>query len=379
MEPTTFGRYELVSLLSESELTEVWLARQGGDKLVALRRLNEKLGSDSEQVDRFLDEARINALLHHDHIVPVFELGDVNGRYFLVTEYIEGMSLEVLVYRANELRIELPIAVAVALVIQAAEGMHHAHEQRAPDGSELGIVHRELAPKNLVVGYDGVLKISDFGAAQANGRRAHTTSGPMRGTPTYMSPEQVTGAPVDRRADVFGLGILLWELLAGRGLFARATADAIYDAITAGDVPPPSSVRPDISPALDAVVARALADKPKERYPTSAALAAALRALDLGSIAAVRGFLDQHFSGGLREREVLLLAMTTQREFVVPAFDSLSAVQKPDDAAAFDDGNTVPDRPVPAPPRVPPRRAWMFVAGAVALGTAIAVALLASH
>ncbi|MEO6953580.1 MAG: serine/threonine-protein kinase [Polyangia bacterium] len=388
MEPTTFGRYELVSLLAEGERTEVWLARQGGstgfEKLVVLRRLHRKLGSDSEVLDRFFDEARINALLHHPNILSVFELGDVEGRYFLVTEYVEGMTLESLVHRTNELRVELPLGVAVGLVGQAARGVHHAHEQRAPDGSALDIVHRDLAPRNLLIGYDGTLKLADFGAAQASGRRAHTTSGTLRGTPTYMSPEQVTGSHVDRRSDVFGLGILLWELLTQQRLFAKPTSEQIYDAITAGDVPPPSVVRPDVPVALDAIVARAMSSRPEDRYPTAQAFAEALWtwAQQARVDTDVRAFLGAHFSGDLREQEELARAMTTQQELVAPTFDSLPMqVPGPEDPSEFLDGNTERDRKIVLPADAAPssRRGWIVVLVIAATILALVIGILAGH
>ncbi len=282
----------------------------GFEKLLVLKRLHERLQRDPEYVDMFLDEARINARLAHGNILQVYELGEVDGGYFLAMEYVEGLPLGVLAHRAVSRLGDLPIAIAGALIVQAAHGLHYAHECEV-DGAPLNIVHRDVSPLNLLVSWDGMLKIADFGIAKADGRRTQTRSGVIKGTPTYMSPEQCTGEAVDRRTDIFGLGILLWELLTGRRLFKRPSAEQTYDAIVQGRVPPPSTYRVELSSEFDALVLRALARRPVDRFQTaselSGALEAALRKEGMRAEATdVRAFLAEHFRLERAEQQTLL-------------------------------------------------------------------------
>ena len=310
-----FGRYELLALLAKGGLAEIWLARQTGlggfEKLVVVKRLLERLQDDAEYVDMFLDEARINARLQHTNVLQVYELGEVDGRYFLTMEYVEGLPLGVLAHKCVARLADIPIAIVGGLITQAARGLHYAHEATSADGEPMEIVHRDVSPLNMLVSFEGVLKIADFGIAKATGRRTRTRSGVIKGTPTYMSPEQCTGGEVDRRSDVFSLGILMWELLTGRRLFKREAVDATYDAITSGAIPPPSTYRLELPSSLDALTLRALARRPEDRFETAAAfsleLEAALHREGLrAEVVDVRSFLLEHFAAEHAEQEEML-------------------------------------------------------------------------
>jgi len=311
----SFGRYELLALLTKGGLAEIWLARQTGlggfEKLVVVKRLHERLQHDPEYVDMFLDEARINARLQHTNVLQVYELGEVDGRYFLTMEYVEGLPLGVLAHKCVARLADIPIAIVGGLMTQAAHGLHYAHEATSADGTPMQIVHRDVSPLNMLVSFEGVLKIADFGIAKAEGRRTRTKSGVIKGTPTYMSPEQCTGGDVDRRSDVFALGISLWELLTGRRLFKREAIDATYEAITAGAIPPPSTYRLELPSSLDALTLRALARRPEDRFATAAAFATELEtALHREGLRAevvdVRAFLLTHFAPEHADQEALL-------------------------------------------------------------------------
>jgi eukaryotic-like serine/threonine-protein kinase len=311
----SFARYELLALLAKGELAEIWLARQKGlagfERFVVVKRLHARLAQEREYVDMFLDEASINSRLQHSNVLQVYELGEAEGTYYLAMEYVEGLPLGVLAHKAVQRLGDVPIPIAGALIHQAAQGLHYAHEALDAEGNPLEIVHRDVSPLNLIVSFDGIVKVADFGIAKALGRRARTKSGLVKGTPTYMSPEQCTGEPVDRRSDVFSLGVLFWELLSGRRLFKRPTVDATYDAITKGSVPPPSTYRPELPSNLDALCLRALARRPMDRFPTAARMGQELeQALHKQGLRAevvdVRAFLEQHFAPERAEQEALI-------------------------------------------------------------------------
>ena len=282
---TRLGDYELVALLALGGTAEIYLARVGGhagfEKYVVVKCLHDHLAYDPEFVQMFLDEARLGAQLDHSNIVQTLGLGEQDGRYYLVMEYVAGMSVALMARRAAErvrgARIPLPLVLGIGL--QAAGGLHYAHERRQGTGQAAGslnLVHRDISPQNLVVTFEGVVKIVDFGIAKAEERSTATRSGTIKGKFAYMSPEQCVAKNVDRRTDVFALGVVLHELLTGRRLFKRGSTYETYQAILECKVPLPSTINPEIDPALDAVIMTALAKDPDRRYPTSEAFGEAI-------------------------------------------------------------------------------------------------------
>jgi serine/threonine protein kinase len=349
----SFGKYELLALLSKTELSELWLARQGTAKYVLVKRLHERLGADQEYVDRFLDEARLASLLHHPNILAIYELGSFAGRHYVAMEYVEGLPVGLLVQRSIQRLGDLPIPIACNLVLQAATALHYAHDARDEVGEPLHVVHRDVSPANLLLGWDGTLKVADLGVATADGRRSHTTTGTVRGTPIYMAPEHISGKATDRRTDVFGLGIMLWELLAARRLFKRDTTEQTYDAIMFGDVTPASQYRPELPVGLDAITHKALAKAPADRYASVAELATALaHVLEAESLTAssedVRAFLAEHFEPERREQARLVARVTKKPEVAAPLFSRSTHGL---DFEGYSDGDT--DRDSPAPWRAP--------------------------
>src|SRR5512133_663136 len=237
-DPIPFGRYLLVDRVAVGGMAEVFAAVRRGDppgRYYAVKRILPTLAEDRELVRMFLDEARLVVQLAHPGIVPVHALGD----------------------RARRAGERLPVSLCAHVAWRVADALDHAHRRKDASGTELRVVHRDVSPANVLVGFDGSVRIIDFGIAQASIR-----SGPhcavLRGKFAYMSPEMVRGLPVDRRSDVFSLGIVLHELLTGERLFAGGTELAVMERVRAADVRPPSARNPGVSPALDAIVLRAL-------------------------------------------------------------------------------------------------------------------------
>jgi serine/threonine-protein kinase len=331
------GKYEILALLAIGGTAEIYLARIGGEagfqKYVVIKCLLDHLADDNEFVRMFLDEARLGAQLHHSNIVQTLELGRHGNRYYMVMEYLAGLSLSQLARKSSE-RVPsglIPTDIVLALAAQACAGLHYAHQRTAPDGSPLNIVHRDVSPQNLVISFDGVLKIVDFGIAKAELRQTHTRSGTIKGKFAYMSPEQCQAEPIDRRTDVFALGTILHEVLTARRLFKRTTTYETYQAILKGSVPPPSTMNPDVGPDVDEVVLRALAYRKEDRYDTAEAMGEALHgvlhrrgaAVSSGDVAR---FFDQHFASelddhALRMRELLEGTKGTASRSVVLSWD----------------------------------------------------------
>lgn len=276
-DPIPFGRYLLLERLAIGGMAEVWLAEVKGDpgKRYAVKRLLPTLADDPDFVALFLDEARIGTLLDHPGIVPVRDLGREGSSYFMAMDYRPGQDLRTLLARLRHAGARLPPALSAYVVAEAARALDHAHRATGPRGEALAVVHRDLSPANLLLGWGGRVSVIDFGIAQA-AFRAHREGAVLRGKLGYLSPEQVAGLPVDRRADLFSLGAVLHELLTGHRLFGGPSDLAVLQRVRTAHVRVPSERNPAVPPALDAVVLRALARNPDERPLWASDLAAAL-------------------------------------------------------------------------------------------------------
>jgi serine/threonine protein kinase len=270
---TRFGKYDLLALLATGGMAEIWLARVSGtagfEKLVVIKRLLDSLAVNPEYVEMFLDEARINARLSHTNVVEVLELGQVEGKYFMAMEYVAGLSVAQVGKKATQRLGDVPQNVACGIICQACAGLHYAHEQKLPDGTPLNIIHRDVSPQNLILTYEGQVKVVDFGIAKAVGRQHRTRAGLVKGKSSYMSPEQCLGLPLDRRSDVFALGIVLYELCTARRLFKRGSAYQTFEAITKVDVPAPRALNQKIAPEIETIIMKALGKKPEDRFATA--------------------------------------------------------------------------------------------------------------
>jgi serine/threonine-protein kinase len=273
-------RYELIGEIASGGMATVYLARLGGvggfQRFVAIKRLHPHLASDPEFVDMFLDEARLAAGIHHPHVVPILEVGISPAGYYLVMEYVEGDTLARVIARALSAGGKVPRPILLRAVLDALAGLHAAHELTDPQGRLVGLVHRDVSPQNLLVGTDGSTRITDFGVARATERLSSTRAGKLKGKLAYMAPEQTDGGAIDRRADVFAMGIILWEVLASQRLFKAENEAATLALLLQKPIQPVSAVALDVPAAFDEVCQKALERAPERRYQTAAEMADAL-------------------------------------------------------------------------------------------------------
>jgi eukaryotic-like serine/threonine-protein kinase len=291
----------VVAQLGQGGMAEVFLATRadlGAEELVVVKRLHPHLDEDPTVVTMFLDEARIALRLLHPNIVRSYAVGLLQGRHAIVMEYLEGQPVHRVLTRASALKRPLPREVVIQLIAEALEGLHYAHEARTDDGIPLDLVHRDVSPHNLLLTSEGQLKLLDFGIAKTAFQENRTRTGLLKGKVAYMAPEQAWGRGVDRRADLWSIGVVLWEMLAGKRLFkAENEAASLHNTLNA-EIPRLGSVRTDIPADLERIVIRALQRNPEHRYPTAGAMALELRgwarahALDVQPAAARKLFAE---------------------------------------------------------------------------------------
>ena len=273
------GRYVVLKHLASGGMADVLLGRtegiEGFERHVVLKRIKPEHAKDQRFIRMFLDEARVAANLHHQHVVQVHDIGEAEGDYFIAMEYLHGEDVRTILSTASKMRQHVPLGCAMAVVSAAAAGLHYAHERRGPDKRPLGIVHRDISPSNILVGYDGSIKVVDFGIAKASARQ-ETRSSSLKGKISYMSPEQCKGAEVDRRSDVYSLGVVLYELCTTTRLFKGESDYLVMDQIVNGRVTLPQVRRPELPNELSAIIMRAIAPDPERRYFTADELRIAL-------------------------------------------------------------------------------------------------------
>jgi serine/threonine-protein kinase len=359
------GRYQVVSRIATGGMAEVYLAVHGelsGFRTpVVLKKVLPHLACNSHFIDMFLDEARIASLLDHPNVVRIYEVGRTGNEYFLAMELVQGKPMSALVRRAHERNELVDHRIAAHVVAQAAAGLHHAHGQTDPLGNPLGLVHRDVSPQNILVSFEGSVKVIDFGIARALGRISDTQTGGTKGKFGYMSPEQAKGEDVDLRTDIFALGVVLWEAVCGRRLFQRENDLATMRALIYDPIPKPSTIVP-IAAELESIILRALSRNPKLRFQSAREMATALEkfvissggvsSADLGSL------LKTYFAS-----DVIVWQQTLRNAMSMPA--------APEAEAAPAVGTTSPS------PQPKPRARWpLFTAlGIVAVGIATAIVM----
>jgi tRNA A-37 threonylcarbamoyl transferase component Bud32 len=384
------GKYELLRPLAVGGMAELHLARVTGlggfEKTLVLKRIHRRLSDSEESLQLFLQEARLVASLQHPNIAQVFDVGMADGRCYLAMEHVEGHDLRIVQWAALRRDGGVPLAIGIGVVLGACAGLHHAHEKLGPDGRPLGIVHRDVSPSNILVSYDGFTKLVDFGIAKVTGSPTLTRDGAVRGKTSYLSPEQCHCEPLDRRADVFSLGIVLYELTTASRLFVGQSELEIMKRITEEPVPPPSSRRAAYPLALERIVLRALAPSREDRYQTAEELQ-----LDLEAFARerklpvtapevakyVRGLLPAGGAAWVDE----LHEIQAQREKRAAAAEAEDAEADPHPADAPDLGFSPIEQPtrsfrIPKRPRraVPPRAAIAFAGLVMAVTTGLLAA-----
>jgi serine/threonine-protein kinase len=317
LEQRRLGRYDIMYRVARGGMAAVYLARlsatQGFAKWVAIKTIHAHVADEPRYIGMFLDEAKLAARINHPNVCTVFDFGESDGIYYLAMEYLHGQALSSTIPRALA-KGGLPTSIGARIVADAARGLHAAHELRDTEGNLAGVVHRDVSPQNIFVLYDGIAKVVDFGIAKSNeqtGERTHTTE--LKGKIAYMAPEQIAHAPLDRRADLWALGVVLWEATTGRRLFHRANEIATLNAVAYEAVPPPSTVRADYPADLEAIVMRALDRDPLRRYQTAAEMARDLE-VHLATLASpvtnteVGMFMQAIFRDEIRAREDALRA-----------------------------------------------------------------------
>ncbi len=289
--PGPGARYELLAPIASGGMATVYVGRQFGaggfQRIVAIKRMHPHIAESGELTAMFRDEARIASLIHHPNVVAILDVYEASGEQLLVMDYVEGVSLGQL---RKELRVQgmaFPTQVALRVMVDSLRGLHAAHEQKDMDGVPLEVVHRDATPQNILLGVDGCVKVTDFGIARAAERSAVTSAGQAKGKFAYMAPEQCAGGVMDRRVDVFAMGVVLWELIVGKPLFRGENDAIIISQITSGNYPRPMDVRPGIPKRLDGLVMKAISMDPAQRYATAAAFADAIEAYapDIGGLA----------------------------------------------------------------------------------------------
>ena len=274
-------RYTITERVDAGGMAEVFRgvaeSLQGFKKNVAIKRILPNLTKNKKFVSMFLDEAKLSLFLQHANIVQVFDIGKTENSYFLVMEYVDGCNLKSLLDRLKQRGRRMEIPHAIYLMVEACKGLSYAHHAENPETTEpLHIVHRDISPPNILLSKMGEVKLVDFGLAKANSQIESTDPGVVKGKFSYLSPEAASGLEVDRRADVFAVGILLWEMLTGRRLFYGDTDYQTVELVRQARIPSIAALNPDVEPELEAVVRKALARDPKDRYPEAADLGDAL-------------------------------------------------------------------------------------------------------
>ncbi len=281
--PSRLGRYRLVERIAAGGMAELYRAKlvgaSGFERLVAVKCIRPEYARDEQFVRMFVDEAKIAVQLSHPNIAQIIELGREGDVYFIVQEFIHGRDLRA-IWKAERRRgSRTPLPITCYLVRSVCEALHYAHGAEAVGGGRLGLVHRDISPQNILLSYEGEVKVVDFGLARAKGRLTQTAAGVVKGKLAYLAPEQSRGGALDHRVDLFALGIVLWEMITGERLFWRGSDVETLRAVREGVVPPLRRFVPDAPVALEHIVARALRREPDERFQEAAEMFDALAAL----------------------------------------------------------------------------------------------------
>jgi eukaryotic-like serine/threonine-protein kinase len=337
----TLGQYRLIAEIGRGGMAGVYLAVAQGlagfNKLLVIKQLERHFAEDPEFLAMFLNEARLAARLSHANIVQTYQIGADGGQYFIAMEYLEGQSLHHVVRRLG--RAAMPLGLHIRVLVDALAGLEYAHNITDYDGTPLALVHRDVSPQNVFVTYDGRVKLVDFGIAKALGSADETRNGVIKGKLTYMSPEQARCERVDRRSDVFSVGVMLWEALSQRAMWRGQNDIEILRRLQLGDIPPLAPAYPDLPDRLVAVCRKALAARREERYASAVELQAALEGVleaardknhlrDLGKLASqafeteranVQAVVESHFRGVTSPSGRTMNAPSPQDARLVPA------------------------------------------------------------
>jgi serine/threonine-protein kinase len=356
-------------------MASVSIARHAGaagfERLVVIKRVHPHLLKDRAFSEMFRDEARVCSTIRHPNVVPVIDVVDADGELYLVLEYVESLSLAALVRTAAQAGERLPAAIASRILSDALAGLHAAHEAVDMRGNPLGLIHRDVSPQNVVVGLDGSSRLIDFGIAKAASRITTTESGVLKGKLRYMSPEQVQRKSLDRRADVFAAGEVLYEALTGRRAFPGDETEDIVVGLLIGGVEPATALAPELPAAIDAVLEMALARSRDERFGTAAQLQEALeQAIPPAPAREVAAFVERLGGARLRERREAL------RDALQAGASTGLSIPEPSKAAGDHENDATETAIAPEAPRARGRRRVVTALVIAPAALAAAVGLL---
>jgi serine/threonine-protein kinase len=391
--PEALGKYKLLKMIAKGGMGEVFLARQEGvrgfSKLVVVKRILDHLAEDREFTEMFTNEARLAALLTHPNVAQVYDLGEESGSLYIAMEYVHGHSLRALNRALAKQQRTLPQGLAAKICASALRGLHYAHTAAGEDGTPLKLVHRDVSPDNILIGYDGSVKLVDFGVAKATAVSKQTNPGVVKGKIAYMAPEQLQGDSLDARSDLYSMGVVLYELLSGKRPFKAPNDTGLMLAILKETPPPLRELKPDVDPVLAGIASRALRKEPVERYMNAEQMADELEMvgsrLDPGP--GVRALLLELFGDEAAAPPVLtpskgnLPAVTIDIALETRAAAPTSAGS----GSSKSSGDEVPTRSVATPlsssmPRPTPGRGMYVVVGALALiSAALFIGLVAMY
>jgi serine/threonine-protein kinase len=358
------GRYELIGELARGGMGTVFLARHAGEagfqRMFAIKVLHQHLEEEATFVDMLRDEARIAARLHHPNVVAIVDLGSHGRQHYVVMDYVEGPSFATLWKRSSDTR---PLALMLSIVIDTLDGLHAAHTLKDEEGADLQLVHRDVSPQNILVGVDGIARITDFGIAKAESRIGSTQPGMRKGKLQFMSPEQVKDeTPVDRRTDVWAMGVVLWSMLASEHLFRAENDAATVHNILVKPIPKPSETKAKPPAMFDDIVLRALARNPDERFSSALEMADALRVVAheqgmMGSRQQVASWVESTFSEELERRRQAIRDVVRKRTDNSDLMDYSQVTVLPSLPSALHESPSVPTKTENAaakPPALPP-------------------------
>jgi serine/threonine-protein kinase len=382
------GRYEVIYPIAQGGMAGVYAGRLPGmagfEKLVALKVIHPYLTSEREFVEMFLDEARLAARVHHPNVAEIYEVGEDEGLYFMVGELVLGQHLRSVFRNAATRSVDIPHAMAAHIAAQAGRGLHSAHELEDQEGRPLKLVHRDMSLRNILVSYDGFVKLIDFGVAWAEGRIAQTKVGTVKGKIGFMSPEQILGEQLDRRSDIFSLGVVIYMMVTGNRPFpGESDAERMHKICTADPVPP-RKINPRVSPELEGIILTALAKSREQRYPTAAVLSEELRAFVVStgrdvSTKALSNLMHELFDEEISDHHEQLRSYRHQRPDA--PFEGSSGLSAKVDSSPFAGPDTDEDRTSAARPSAKKlqqhgsrKRLGIVVAGAVLCIAALAAA-----
>ena len=349
--PTPFGKYQLIDRISIGGMAEVFRAKLQNDRterLFAIKKILPSLCEDANFIKMFVEEARLAGQLVHPNICAIHELGRADGAHFLAMEYIWGKDLIQVRTKLRKAKQKVPLEVCVFILARVLEGLDYAHKKRDPLGRMLGLVHRDLSPHNVLISYDGDVKVIDFGIAKADSRASMTQAGTLKGKFAYMSPEQVQGGKLDRRSDIFALGTLFFELVTGERLFFGESDFNTLERVRKVEVKPPRDIDPTIPEGVEAIIYKALAKEVENRYQWCSEMRADLEPFIAVDQPVVAAWMHQLFAAEIPvEREQIEFGLANGRARPTPS----STTPIPD----------VPKVAIPAPASLPPRRGGPIV------------------